>query len=140
MNLFGENVFINLKMKNTYVLGNKLKEKTISLLDNECLLKATVGSKKSGVISKHSWRVFCMIVISLFLLVYLGSYSDLFLYFRVLLELDYFFIPTELSYVINPWIACLVVVGNLTVGGTGKTPVVERFAKELIKKNRKWQF
>jgi len=31
----------------------------------------------------------------------------------------------------------VVVVGNLTVGGTGKTPVVERFAKELIKKNRK---
>ena len=28
----------------------------------------------------------------------------------------------------------VVVVGNLTVGGTGKTPVVERFAKELIKK------
>ena len=34
----------------------------------------------------------------------------------------------------------VVVVGNLTVGGTGKTPVVERFAKELIKKNRKWLF
>ena len=31
----------------------------------------------------------------------------------------------------------VVVVGNLTVGGTGKTPVVERFAKELIRKNRK---
>ena len=31
----------------------------------------------------------------------------------------------------------VVVVGNLTVGGTGKTPVVERFAKELLKKDRK---
>tara|TARA_E500000178_G_scaffold353979_1_gene421467 strand:+ start:2012 stop:2998 length:987 start_codon:yes stop_codon:yes gene_type:complete len=31
----------------------------------------------------------------------------------------------------------VVVVGNLTVGGTGKTPVVERFAKELLKKSRK---
>ena len=33
---------------------------------------------------------------------------------------------------------CLViVVGNLTVGGTGKTPVVERFAKELMEKGKK---
>ena len=33
---------------------------------------------------------------------------------------------------------CLViVVGNLTVGGTGKTPVVERFAKELMQKGKK---
>ena len=31
----------------------------------------------------------------------------------------------------------VVVVGNLTVGGTGKTPVVERFAKELLKKGKK---
>ena len=33
---------------------------------------------------------------------------------------------------------CLViVVGNLTVGGTGKTPVVERFTKELMAKGRR---
>ena len=38
----------------------------------------------------------------------------------------------------NKPLNCLVVVvGNLTVGGTGKTPVVERFAKELLKKGRK---
>ena len=37
----------------------------------------------------------------------------------------------------KPLDCLVVVVGNLTVGGTGKTPVVERFAKELIKKNRK---
>jgi tetraacyldisaccharide 4'-kinase len=37
----------------------------------------------------------------------------------------------------KPLDCMVVVVGNLTVGGTGKTPVVERFAKELIKKNRK---
>ena len=38
----------------------------------------------------------------------------------------------------NKPLDCLVVVvGNLTVGGTGKTPVVERFAKELLKKGRK---
>lgn len=33
---------------------------------------------------------------------------------------------------------CLViVVGNLTVGGTGKTPVVERFTKELMARGRR---
>ena len=38
----------------------------------------------------------------------------------------------------NKSLDCMVVVvGNLTVGGTGKTPVVERFAKELIKKTGK---
>ena len=35
-------------------------------------------------------------------------------------------------------LGCLVVVvGNLTVGGTGKTPVVERFAQALMAKGRK---
>ena len=35
-------------------------------------------------------------------------------------------------------LGCLViVVGNLTVGGTGKTPVVEKFARELTLKGRK---
>jgi tetraacyldisaccharide 4'-kinase len=35
-------------------------------------------------------------------------------------------------------IACLVIsVGNLTVGGTGKTPVVELFARELTRRGRK---
>lgn len=35
-------------------------------------------------------------------------------------------------------LGCLViVVGNLTVGGTGKTPVVEKFARELTAKGRK---
>ena len=37
----------------------------------------------------------------------------------------------------KPLECLVVVVGNLTVGGTGKTPVVERFAQELLKKNRK---
>jgi tetraacyldisaccharide 4'-kinase len=31
----------------------------------------------------------------------------------------------------------VIVVGNLTVGGTGKTPVVEKFARELSDKGRK---
>ncbi|MDR2720850.1 MAG: tetraacyldisaccharide 4'-kinase [Puniceicoccales bacterium] len=31
----------------------------------------------------------------------------------------------------------VIVVGNLTVGGTGKTPVVEKFARELSEKGRK---
>ena len=35
-------------------------------------------------------------------------------------------------------LGCLVVVvGNLTVGGTGKTPVVEKFAKALHDRGRK---
>ena len=35
-------------------------------------------------------------------------------------------------------LGCLiVVVGNLTLGGTGKTPVVERFARTLQAKGRK---
>lgn len=35
-------------------------------------------------------------------------------------------------------LGCLVVVvGNLTVGGTGKTPVVEKFAKSLTERGRK---
>ena len=38
----------------------------------------------------------------------------------------------------NKTLDCFViVVGNLTVGGTGKTPVVERFTKELMAKGRK---
>ena len=31
----------------------------------------------------------------------------------------------------------VIVIGNITVGGTGKTPIVERFARELIKRGRK---
>ena len=35
-------------------------------------------------------------------------------------------------------LGCLVVVvGNLTVGGTGKTPVVEKFARSLAARGRK---
>ena len=35
-------------------------------------------------------------------------------------------------------LGCLVVVvGNLTVGGTGKTPVVEKFARSLASRGRK---
>ncbi len=38
----------------------------------------------------------------------------------------------------NAPLGCLVVVvGNLTVGGTGKTPVVEKFAKSLADRGRK---
>src|ERR1700704_1459835 len=35
-------------------------------------------------------------------------------------------------------LGCLVIsIGNLTVGGTGKTPVVEKFARELQRGGRK---
>ena len=38
----------------------------------------------------------------------------------------------------NKPLGCLVVVvGNLTVGGTGKTPVVEKFARTLSERGRK---
>ncbi len=38
----------------------------------------------------------------------------------------------------NNHLGCLVViVGNLTVGGTGKTPVVEKFARSLAQRGRK---
>jgi tetraacyldisaccharide 4'-kinase len=38
----------------------------------------------------------------------------------------------------NKPLGCLVVVvGNLTVGGTGKTPVVEKFARILTERGRK---
>jgi tetraacyldisaccharide 4'-kinase len=37
----------------------------------------------------------------------------------------------------NPLGCLVVVVGNLTVGGTGKTPVVEKFAKALRDRGRK---
>jgi len=38
----------------------------------------------------------------------------------------------------NQHLGCLVVVvGNLTVGGTGKTPVVEKFARSLAQRGRK---
>lgn len=38
----------------------------------------------------------------------------------------------------NQPLGCLVVVvGNLTVGGTGKTPVVEKFARNLARRGRK---
>lgn len=36
------------------------------------------------------------------------------------------------------YLGCLVVViGNITVGGTGKTPIVEKFARELLSRGRK---
>ena len=78
-----------------------------------------------------------MIVISLFLLVYLGSYSDLFYLFSGIVRARLFLYSNRIFFRDKPLDCLVVVVGNLTVGGTGKTPVVERFAKELIKKNRK---
>jgi tetraacyldisaccharide 4'-kinase len=36
------------------------------------------------------------------------------------------------------YLGCMVVIiGNITMGGTGKTPVVEKFARELLKRGRR---
>jgi tetraacyldisaccharide 4'-kinase len=56
--------------------------------------------------------------------------------YRVVVRWRVWFYDTRLSSVHA--LGCLVVsVGNLTVGGTGKTPVVELFARELTKRGRK---
>ena len=63
----------------------------------------------------------------------------LFLFSRVYRRLVLFRLWLYNNRVIrNRAIGCLVIsIGNLTCGGTGKTPVVEIFAKTLSKKGRK---
>ncbi|MCL4164060.1 UNVERIFIED_CONTAM: hypothetical protein GTU68_043625, partial [Idotea baltica] len=56
--------------------------------------------------------------------------------FRGLVWLRFFLYNT--SILKNKPLGCLVVVvGNLTMGGTGKTPVVEKFARSLHNRGRK---
>jgi len=59
------------------------------------------------------------------------------LVFSGIVRLRLFLYSNRIIFSNKPLDCLVVVVGNLTVGGTGKTPVVERFAKELLKKNRK---
>ena len=56
--------------------------------------------------------------------------------YRLIVRWRLWFFETRLASVHA--LGCLVIsVGNLTVGGTGKTPVVELFARELTKRGRK---
>lgn len=56
--------------------------------------------------------------------------------FRVIVMLRYFLYRKRILR--DSFLGCLVVaVGNLTVGGTGKTPVVEIFARNLAQRGRR---
>jgi tetraacyldisaccharide 4'-kinase len=57
--------------------------------------------------------------------------------FSCIVRIRLFLYSNRIVFRDKPLDCLVVVVGNLTVGGTGKTPVVERFAKELLAKNRK---
>ena len=52
--------------------------------------------------------------------------------FSVIVRTRVFLYGKEFFLKDKPLDCFVLVVGNLTVGGTGKTPVVERFAKELV--------
>ena len=56
--------------------------------------------------------------------------------FRFLVQLRLYLYEHRIFW--NKPLGCMVVVvGNLTVGGTGKTPVVEKFARTLTERGRK---
>ena len=56
--------------------------------------------------------------------------------FRGIVKLRFFLYENRILH--NQPLGCLVVVvGNITMGGTGKTPVVEKFARSLAQQGRK---
>jgi len=57
--------------------------------------------------------------------------------FSTIVRLRLFLYSRRFFFKDRPLDCLVLVVGNLTVGGTGKTPVVERFTKELIAKGKK---
>ena len=57
--------------------------------------------------------------------------------FSTIVRLRLFLYSRRFVFKDKPLDCLVLVVGNLTVGGTGKTPVVERFTKELIAKGKK---
>ena len=57
--------------------------------------------------------------------------------FSAIVRLRLFLYSHRLLFKDRPLDCLVLVVGNLTVGGTGKTPVVERFTKELMAKGKK---
>lgn len=65
--------------------------------------------------------------------VFLGVFEVI---FRAVVRLRQFFYNARIFK--QQYLGCMVVViGNLTVGGTGKTPIVEKFARELIARGRR---
>ena len=73
-----------------------------------------------------------------------GKAAELYAFFLNLLSYVYSFAVRVRLYLYkhrifrNKPLGCLVVVvGNLTVGGTGKTPIVEKFARTLTERGRK---
>jgi tetraacyldisaccharide 4'-kinase len=80
------------------------------------------------VILERRWG-FRAWIFRLLLLVLSGVY-------RLVVKARLWWFETRLGQVYA--LGCLVIsIGNLTVGGTGKTPVVELFARELTKRGRK---
>jgi tetraacyldisaccharide 4'-kinase len=57
--------------------------------------------------------------------------------FSAIVRLRLFLYSHRFIFRDKPLDCLILVVGNLTVGGTGKTPVVERFTKELLAKGKK---
>jgi tetraacyldisaccharide 4'-kinase len=57
--------------------------------------------------------------------------------FSGIVRLRLFLYTRRIFFKDTPLDCLVIVVGNLTVGGTGKTPVVERFTKELMTRGRK---
>lgn len=57
--------------------------------------------------------------------------------FSTIVRLRLFLYTHRFIFRDQPLDCLILVVGNLTVGGTGKTPVVERFTKELMAKGKK---
>jgi len=57
--------------------------------------------------------------------------------FSAIVRLRLFLYSNRFVFRDKPLDCLILVVGNLTVGGTGKTPVVERFTKELLAKGKK---
>ena len=57
--------------------------------------------------------------------------------FSGIVRLRLFLYSNRIFFRDKPLDCLILVVGNLTVGGTGKTPVVERFTKELLAKGKK---
>ena len=57
--------------------------------------------------------------------------------FKFIVKVRVFLYSKSLVLKDKPLDCLVIVVGNLTVGGTGKTPIVERFARELMQRGKR---